>query len=297
MTPRGPAPVTPAPTATPFLHTITNDDTLLGIAFKYGISLEQLEAANPGVDPHFLTVGKTLVIPIEGEDPAFQATPTPVGVNTASPTCYPTAEGGAWCFLLVNNPMPQAVENLSALISLYSRTGEPLVAKEAIAPLNRLASDAAIPLAAYFEPPLPGEFIAQAQLLSAITIADSDNRYLPASAQMEVQEISPDGLQAHLEGTIITGTFETTATQHLPQVAWAAAVAYDSAGNVVGMRKWEASQAEACAIAAPAETPTGPPNQTATPRVGLAAKCLRFSLDVYSLGPPIDRVEVLVEVR
>jgi LysM repeat protein len=68
-------PVTPAPTATPFLHTITNDDTMLGIAYQYGITLEELQTANPGIDPHFLSVGKQLVIPIEGEIPALIATP------------------------------------------------------------------------------------------------------------------------------------------------------------------------------------------------------------------------------
>src|SRR4030065_422038 len=57
-------PVTPAPTPTPFLHTIGNDDTMLGIAYQYGISLEDLQAANPGVDQPFLSVGKQLVTPL-----------------------------------------------------------------------------------------------------------------------------------------------------------------------------------------------------------------------------------------
>src|SRR4030042_5122725 len=74
-------PVTPAPTPTPFLHTITNDDTMLGIAYQYGISLEELQAANPGVDPHFRSGGKTLVIPIGGEIADAMPVLTPVPVS------------------------------------------------------------------------------------------------------------------------------------------------------------------------------------------------------------------------
>lgn len=33
-------PVTPSPTSTPFLHKITNDDTMLGLAFRYEVSLK-----------------------------------------------------------------------------------------------------------------------------------------------------------------------------------------------------------------------------------------------------------------
>jgi hypothetical protein len=40
---------------------------MLGIAFLYGISLADLKAANPGVNPNFLSIGSQLIIPISGE--------------------------------------------------------------------------------------------------------------------------------------------------------------------------------------------------------------------------------------
>ncbi len=38
------------PSPTPFAHVVKKDDTLLGIAIRYGISLEDLLAANPGIE-------------------------------------------------------------------------------------------------------------------------------------------------------------------------------------------------------------------------------------------------------
>ena len=50
----------PLPTATPVIYTVVANDTLTGIAFRYSLSLEDLIAANPGLDPNFLTIGLTL---------------------------------------------------------------------------------------------------------------------------------------------------------------------------------------------------------------------------------------------
>ena len=54
----------PQPSPTPFNYKIVKDDTLLGIAFKHGLTLDELLAANPGIDPNFLTIGMTITLPI-----------------------------------------------------------------------------------------------------------------------------------------------------------------------------------------------------------------------------------------
>ncbi|RPI78282.1 MAG: LysM domain-containing protein, partial [Chloroflexi bacterium] len=109
-------PVTPAPTATPFTHVIKKDDTMLGIALIYDVKLEELLASNPEIDPHFMTVGQTLVIPLQSADPAESAPPTPVPILLDAPVCYDTAEGGVWCFVTAVNEQENALENLSALV-------------------------------------------------------------------------------------------------------------------------------------------------------------------------------------
>jgi LysM repeat protein len=43
---------------------VKQGDTMLGIAFRFGISLDELQAANPKVNPRILSVGAVLVIPM-----------------------------------------------------------------------------------------------------------------------------------------------------------------------------------------------------------------------------------------
>lgn len=255
-------PVTPAPTATPFMHTITNDDTMLGIAFKYGISLEELQAANPGVDPHFLSVGKQLVIPIGGEIPETLPTPTAVPVSLDEAQCYKTGEGGAWCFVVVQNELEQDVENISAWVGIFSAQGKNTASKVVFTPLNLLKAGEKMPLMVYFEPPVPNTFNARAELLSAILIAEDDERYLEAEMGEIKVDISTDGSQATVSGTITLPEGAASTSQ-----VWVLAVAYDAEGNVIGARKWESDQV------------------------------LEFTFAVYSLAGMIDSVDVVSEVR
>jgi LysM repeat protein len=255
-------PVTPQPTATPFLHTITKDDTMLGIAFHYGISLEELQVANPGVDPHFLSVGKTLVIPLSGEIPQTLPSPTPVAVQWEQPRCYRSGDGGAWCLMTVHNNLETGVENLSAWIGLFSRQDEVLRGQVAYAPINMLPAGRTFPLVTYFPPPLPVEFQGTGELLSGISLAQDDARYLDIQLDSPVVEISTDGQEAVVRGTVMLPEGAAFPTQ-----LWVLAVAYDSDGTVVGWRKWESAGGN------------------------------QYALTVYSLVGPIDEVETIVEVR
>lgn len=255
-------PMTPAPTPTPFLHTLTDDDTMLGIAYKYGITLEELQAANPGVDPHFLSVGKQLIIPINGEIPQVIPTATPVPVKWDDPICHRAGGGGAWCILTVHNDLAACVENLSAWIGLYSSLGEVIVSQTVYAPLNVLCPGGTIPLMAYFKPPLPNENQVQARLLSGINIAKNDPRYLDVELDADPPSISTDGSQARMIGRVVLPDGSS-----LPSQVWVLAVAYGSDEIIVGSRKWE------------------------------SAGEMEFDLTVYSLGGRIERVELLAEAR
>lgn len=287
-------PVTPAPTATPFLHTIKKDDTMLAIAAKYGISLEELLAANPGVDPNFLTIGKTLVIPLKGQDLTVIPSSTPLPLEIAPPNCYMTADGGAWCFVVASNKLSQALENLTAWIGLFSPQGDLLASQTAIGLLNLLPGGQAMPLVAFFPPPLMPGFSTRAELLTAVSVSAEEGRYLETQLRIQETNISSDGREATLKGKV-----------GLPQekpanTLWVLAVAYDAENQVVGMRKWEAGIEGICAgfaATATAFSTSSPKAGQSQSWQGLAKECLSFEFTVYSLGPTIARLDVLVEAR
>ncbi len=255
-------PVTPAPTPTPFLYTVKNDDTMLGIAIQFGIKLEDLQAANPTVDPHFMGKGFQLVIPITSEIPAVVPTPTAVPVRMGEPHCYPAGDGGAWCVVATKNDQPASLENLSAWIGLYNDNNENIASQVAYAPLNILRSGSTIPLMVYFAPPLPAEFRPQVELLSALTVAADDPRYIDSQVQLDQVEITADGSGAAVRGQVLLPENAPALSQ-----LWLLAVAYDAEGNIVGERKWKSA----------GET--------------------EFDFTVYSLSGAIDHVEVLSEAR
>jgi len=291
-------PVTPAPSATPFTHTVAKGETMLGIAFQYSIGLDVLLAANPDVDPQFLTVGTQLVIPLGGQVAEVQPTATPMAVGWQGPVCHRSADGGAWCFVLAQNEQADGLENLSAWIGLFDGQGQLVAGQVAIGGLNLLLPGGALPLAAYFAPPLPEAFTAQAEPLSALAVTDGNARYL----QAEIKEL---GVDVAAGGGQAVGSGEVWLAGPAPRLVWVEAVAYGAEGQVVGMRKWEAEQP--CTGLFPAATPTGAATATleaiSTPNAPVMsppvvlAFCTRFDLTVYSLGPAIQRVEFLVEAR
>jgi LysM repeat protein len=249
-------PLTPAPSATPFTHTVAQGETMLGIALKYGIPLEDLLAANPGVDPQFLSVDTQLVIPLAGQIPETLPTPTPLAVHWSGPVCYRSADGGAWCFVLVQNDQPAGLENLSARIGLFDTQGQNVASQVAIPALNLLPAGRALPLMAYFASPLPETFTARAELLTALAVAAGDARYLAAEVNGLAVQVEAGGLQA-----AVGGQLWLAGQSPAPALAWVAAVAYDASGQVVGVRKWEASQP--CPGLFPTVTPASSPTADA----------------------------------
>ena len=267
----------PLPTATPYLYTVVADDTLIGIASYFGITLDELTLANPDVNPNFLSVGTQLVIPLpEGEDqPDAPASSEPeiLPVQTGELTCTPNQLGGMWCFWPVSNTLEQPVENLSALVRLYDQNGEEILSQTAYSLINVLRPGEQIPLAAYFSPPLPEWTSSNAQLSSAAAANQVGERYYAVEiTSLQTEPLDEDRLGYQVSGTLTLSPLTEETAEVSPAYAWVVAIAYDQSGQVVGLRRWEA----------PADT-----LDAVNP----------FSFEVFSLGEPIDRVEVLAEAR
>ncbi len=91
LTPLATAAATSAPPASgtgTTAYTVQLGDTLYSIAAKYGVTVQQIQAANPGLNPTLLVPGTVLNIPAPST--AAGATPTPLGFATAVPVAPST---------------------------------------------------------------------------------------------------------------------------------------------------------------------------------------------------------------
>ncbi len=258
---------TPLPTATPFTYVVKAGDTMSEIAEQFGVSLEALMAANPQVSPGAMSVGQRLLIPSDPANPTGESTPTPVPFAVPQIECYPTADGGIWCFALARNDTADALENITAQVMLVGVGGETLASRVAILPLNLLPPGGEMPMAVYF-PEAISDARAQARILTAISVPMADTRYLPALLQNTLVIVDGSGRTARVSGQVILPTVSPAA-----KTVWVLAVVYDEAGRVSGVRRWEAGEAL------------------------LPGGSLTFDFAVASLGSAIDRVAFYVEAR
>ena len=259
-------PEMPFPTATPFIYTIQAGDTFSELAEQFKISQDDLRAANPDVNPNSMTIGATFLIPNSSNTLANSSTPTPVPVPVTQTVCHPTADSGLWCFALIQNNMPDILENVSAQITLLDENNNVLASQTAFTPLDIIPPNSSMPVYVFF-PNISANVNIQVQLLSAIQLNSNNVRYLPAKLNNTIAQIDWNGLTAQLSGQIFLPAESTAATQ-----VWVAAVAYDKDSHVVGVKRWEGGAIQ----------PGG---------------SITFSFLVSSLGSAIDAVEFFVQAK
>ncbi len=272
----------PSPSPTPRTHEVKKGEDLSGIAWQYGVSLPDLLAANPTVNPHFLSIGTQLLIPtsktpMPGGKPTPTATaqslPTPVPLKFGTLTCTPVQDGGVWCFQGVENNQTFPVESVSAVIRLSDAQGKTQLTQTAFLPLDLLPPGMTLPLAAYFPPAdvariaLP--FSSASEPAFALRNID-DGRYVRTRLSDQKVQIAADGLAAEID-------LKVWLDQHVDQArrVWVAAVAYDGQGNIVGVRRWENDHAH-------------PLNKE---------QALSVKMQIYSVADEIRKVDLLSEAR
>ncbi|MBN2115179.1 MAG: LysM peptidoglycan-binding domain-containing protein [Anaerolineales bacterium] len=259
---------TPLPSPTPFTYTVRQGDTISSIALQFGVSMDDLQAANPEISPNSMSIGQVIRIPSNPENPSGESTPTPVPFTIQQIECYPTAEQGMWCFVLVHNDFPDFLENLSAQVTLVDSSNRTLASQTALLPLNVLSPNTSLPLAVFFPPAIPFDAKPQVQVLTAIRLLPDDERYLRAAVNNTLAQVNAEGRSARLTGQVLLPGDSKAARR-----VWVTGTAYDGAGRVVGVRRWEWE-------------------------AGLAAGgSLPFEFMVSSLGGEIERVEFAVEAR
>jgi LysM repeat protein len=261
----------PGPSPTPFTHTVQAKDTLLAIAARYGLTLGQLEAANPGIDPRILSIGQAIVIPAPGEggQAIVFATSTPYPLELSEPRCYRAVSGSLNCLMTARNGVGAAMEGLMALVSLVGPDGKPLLTQTAYSPVSLLPAAKMTVLSAFFPAPAPAAERVVAELVSSVPVGDPSGRYAAVIVERAIQEPAEDRLSWRVRGEL----------QLSPEAAGAGTqasvvlLALDSLGEVVGFAKWESL----AGLVGGAQVP--------------------YDLVVFSLGPPIERVEILAEAQ
>ena len=259
---------TPLPTPTPFTYTVQRGDTISSIALKFGVSMEDLQAVNPEVSPNAMSVGLVINIPSNLENPSGEPTPTPATFTIQQIECYPTADQGMWCFVLVHNDFPDFLENLSAQVTLVDANNTVLASQTALLLLNILPPNTSLPLTVFFPPEVSPDARPQVQVLTAIRLLPNDERYLPATIHNTLVQVNAAGRSARVNGQVLLPADAKPARQ-----LWVTGTVYDNTGRVVGARRWESN-------------------------AGLApGGSLPFEFMVSSLGGQIERVEFAVEAR
>ena len=259
---------TPLPSPTPFTYTIKSGETTSSIALKFGVSMDDLQAANPEISPNSMSIGQVIKIPSDPDNPSGEPTPTPVPFIVQQIQCYPTTDKGMWCFVLVHNDFSDFMENVSAQVTLVDANNAILASQTALLPLNILPPNTSLPLTVFFPPSISLDAKPRVQILTAIRLLPDDNRYVPATITNTLVEINAKGHSATVRGMVFSQSPDQAASQ-----VWVAGTAYDEAGRVVGVRRWEWQNGLA------------------------AAGSIPFEFMISSLGGRIARVEFSVEAR
>lgn len=258
----------PSPTPTYRVYEVKSGDDLGGIAYAYGVSLTDLLAVNPDVNPYAMSIGTNLNIPPETEDNGDELQPTPVGVELGKPVCYPSELSGTWCFSEARNPFDHAVENITAVLRVQ-RTGEEHQESYGMFPgLNTMAANGTLPLMVYVPENLGSQFSTNVELVSALPLKSDTDRYLEVNIRnLQTKTVSRAAMN-------VSGEIKLSDDAPKPaSKVWLLGIAYDANGQIIGLRRHEI------------QTNMQPGSNA------------EFSFDVYLVAGSVNHVAVLVEAR
>jgi LysM repeat protein len=143
------AAITPEPslTPTPFIHVVALGETFSSIALRYGVSIADVQAANPEANPNLLIVGDELVIPGGSGAPPAGFEIEPLLLEISQPDCFETIEEDWWCVALVINSLETPAVDVSVRFTMTDGEGGELVDKVIPTALNRIDPGQNLPAA------------------------------------------------------------------------------------------------------------------------------------------------------
>lgn len=116
----GVEPVTPVPALQEYI--VQKGDTYYSIGKKFGVSMQAITDANPGVDPKRLQVGKTIVVP-----PPTSSAPKPVTSTASGEKIYTVVSGDTLSKIAKEHGTTwQAIRDLNNLPTTSIKVGQQL---------------------------------------------------------------------------------------------------------------------------------------------------------------------------
>ena len=224
------------PTPTPFVHIIQQGETLLEIAFRYGVQFDDIVLVNPQIDPNLLRIGEEIRIPGSDGEPVeiLLPTPTPIPVQIKTLECHESPTLAFICMVSITNNEEFMIAGVSAHITLHDRDGQVLDNQIVYAPLNQIPTGQEIPLIAIFDRK-PSEYSDfHVDLLSAVQVADLIDE-LPEIDVVDTQTI----YKAAKTLAEVSGTLSIVAHEGDELLVRVVGVVFDAKGEPIGMNVWE----------------------------------------------------------
>jgi len=235
LTPIG-TPIPAGPTPTPFVHIIQQGETLLEIAFRYGVQFDDIVLVNPQIDPNLLRIGEEIRIPGSDGEPVeiLLPTPTPIPVHIKTLGCHESPSLAFICMVSITNNEEFMIAGVAAHITLHDWDGQVLDNQIVYAPLNQIPTGQEIPLIAIFDRK-PSEYSGfHVDLLSAVQVADLTDE-LPQIEALDTKTI----YKAEKRLVEVSGILSIAAHEGDEFLVRVVGVVFDANGEPIGMNVWE----------------------------------------------------------
>ena len=227
---------TPAPTAIPIIHIVALGETISSIALRYGVLMDALMEANPGVEPTALIVGDKLVIPAYNNSQAAEVDPAILkNIQILVPECIQTRDGGLWCAGLIENQGQEDLEDIVVKFSFRDVDGNVIEEKSAPTIMRHILPGMAVPVVVFLEkvPALYADITMN--IFSALVVEASISPYLVVSIDEETRDLN--GIEA-----TISGRMRVEGNQEKGQAdIRIGAAGFDEDGHLVGVRRLDSS--------------------------------------------------------
>ncbi len=244
-------------------YIVEKGDTFSVIAFENGLTVDQLAAANPGVDPLLLHIGDALIIPPSDETAYndFLQELYSAYVQEVGTECFVLPSQRVSCISRVHNPGDRAVTNLSLKIDLADGSGRHMEAFSGLS-MSQLLPGEELPVLFHLTEPSTTftSFTIELSVLDFDLYEETVNSFrIPDTEWIYSSTVVGDGLSAAVH--VALDGYGSLAEKEINLFA----AAYRADGSPVGVRAWH-----------------GVPQPA-------------YDLTVYSLSDPIHSVKVWAE--